>query len=70
MLKFIIDTQLPPSLALRLNEFGFDAIHTSYFKNGHLISDSGIRTIAIEENRIIITKDSDFFDYYILKWAS
>lgn len=69
MLKFIIDTQLPPSLARFLKLQGFDAIHTTYFQNGHLLKDSEIIKIAIKDNRIIITKDSDFFDNFLLKGA-
>ena len=67
MLKFIIDTQLPPSLARFLRLRGFDAIHTTYFNDGHLLKDSEIIQIAIQENRIIVTKDSDFFDNFLLK---
>lgn len=69
MLKFIVDTQLPPSLALKLRMYGTgaDAVHTTNYANGHLMNDKEIRKIAVAENRIIITKDSDFFDYFILK---
>jgi predicted nuclease of predicted toxin-antitoxin system len=69
MLKFIIDTQLPPSLARFLVSQGFDAIHTTYFPNGHLLKDSEIVKIAIHDVRIIVTKDSDFFDNFLLKGA-
>ena len=66
MLKFIIDTQLPPKLSKMLVSMGFDAIHTIYFPDGHLMSDQEITQIAISESRIVITKDSDFFDNYLL----
>ena len=69
MLKFIVDTQLPPKLATFLSYKGFDAIHTTFFPNGHLLRDQEIRGIAIQENRIIVTKDSDFFDGYLTKGA-
>lgn len=68
MNRFIIDTQLPPILAEFLRKEGFIAIHTSeYQENGHLLKDSEITKIAIQENLIIITKDSDFLDDYFLK---
>jgi predicted nuclease of predicted toxin-antitoxin system len=35
MLKFIIDTQLPPKLASFLTEKGCDAVHTTSFPDGH-----------------------------------
>jgi predicted nuclease of predicted toxin-antitoxin system len=66
MLKFIIDTQLPPKLAKYLRDKGFPTVHTTYFPNGHLLDDSAIIEIAIRDNRIIITKDSDFLDNFLL----
>ncbi|MEM1124979.1 MAG: DUF5615 family PIN-like protein [Bacteroidota bacterium] len=67
MLKFIIDTQLPYTLVKRLKALGADAIHTTYFSDGHLLDDYQIIEIAIEQGRIIITKDSDFQDNFLLK---
>ena len=69
MIRFIIDTQLPPKLAKYLREENFDAKHTTDYPNGHLLKDPEIIQIAIEEGRIIITKDQDFFDNYLLKGA-
>ena len=66
MLKFIIDTQLPHKLAKFLRDKGFPSVHTTYFPNGHLLDDKEIIEIAIQENRIIITKDSDFLDNFLL----
>jgi len=67
VLRFIIDTQLPPSLAEFFRRRGFDATHVMDYSRGVLTSDKEIITIATEEKRIIITKDSDFMDYYFLK---
>ncbi|MDZ7934577.1 MAG: DUF5615 family PIN-like protein [Emticicia sp.] len=64
-LSFIVDTQLPPVLATFLRQKGFKAIHTSsYRKYGHLMADKEIIEIAISENYIIVTKDSDFLDNF------
>jgi predicted nuclease of predicted toxin-antitoxin system len=68
-LRFLIDTQLPPILGKVLNENGLEAIHTTHYANGHLLNDSQIRKLAIEEERIIITKDKDFLDYFLVKGA-
>ena len=46
---------------------GFDAIHTTHFSEGHLLQDAEIGRIAIDEHRIIVTKDSDFPDSFFLK---
>jgi predicted nuclease of predicted toxin-antitoxin system len=67
MLRFIVDTQLPPRLAEYFNENGFDALHTTDFSEGHLLQDSQIIAIAAIQNRIVVTKDSDFLDHYLLK---
>ena len=69
MFRFLIDTQLPPLLAAYLTTKGFDAIHTTFFENGHLLKDAEISIIAITENRIIITKDGDFLDRYTIYGA-
>jgi predicted nuclease of predicted toxin-antitoxin system len=62
MVRFLVDTQLPPLLAAYLMSKGYDALHTTFFENGHLLKDAEISIIAKNENRIIITKDSDFLD--------
>jgi uncharacterized protein with PIN domain len=70
VLRFLIDTQLPPLLSILLNQWGYDSIHTTHFPDGHLLNDKAIREIAINNNRIIVTKDSDFYDYYHVKGST
>lgn len=69
MLRFIVDTQLPGALTAYLSREGFDAIHTTFYPEGHLLKDREVRERATSENRIIVTKDSDFFDYFFVKGA-
>ncbi|MBD2702892.1 DUF5615 family PIN-like protein [Spirosoma sp. BT702] len=69
MFKFLVDTQLPPMLATYLRWKGADAIHTTHFPEGHLLQDADIAKIALQEDRIIVTKDSDFPDAFFLKGA-
>ena len=66
MLRFLVDTQLPPSLAVYLSIKEYNSIHTTHFQDGHLLADHEISMIAKTENRIIITKDSDFFERYVI----
>jgi predicted nuclease of predicted toxin-antitoxin system len=66
-LRFIVDTQLPPSLAEFFRRRGLDATHVADYPNGALTSDREIIAIGREEMRIIVTKDNDFMDYYLLK---
>lgn len=60
MTQFLVDTQLPPRLAAFLKDKGHDAKHTVDYPNGVMLTDKEIRTIAEKENRVIISKDSDF----------
>ena len=66
-MKFIVDAQLPFSIALFLKDKGFDVLHTNDMPDKERTTDNQIRRIATLENRIVITKDYDFFDSYIIK---
>ena len=68
-MKFLVDTQLPPKLATYLSDRGYQSIHTTFFEDGHLLKDQEIIVIAKKEDRTIITKDSDFSEYFHLKGA-
>jgi predicted nuclease of predicted toxin-antitoxin system len=67
--SFINDTQLPPLLAHVIQRLGNEAMHTSFYPDGQFLDDKTIREISITENRIIITKDLDFAEYFIVKGA-
>ena len=67
MLKFIIDTQLPPKLATHLEALETDAVHTTNYLSGHLMADKEIIQKAIDEERIVVSKDADFRDYFLVK---
>ncbi len=66
MIQFIVDAQLPYSLVVMLRGKGLDVIHTDDLPNKERTSDNEIQTLAKEGNGIVITKDNDFFDSYIL----
>lgn len=63
-MKFIVDAQLPKSLARFLSERSFDAVHTLDLPRKNVTDDLEINRISLEENRIVISKDSDFYDSY------
>ena len=63
-MKFIIDAQLPFALSKYLEQKGFDVIHTDDLPNKEFTTDNEIREISVKENRILITKDSDFLDSF------
>ena len=66
-MKFIVDAQLPKSLSVFLKQKGFDSIHTLELPNKNKTKDNEIISFAVKENRIVVSKDSDFLDSFLLK---
>lgn len=66
-MKFIVDAHFPRRLSYWLIENGEDSIHTLDMPNKNKTSDIDIIKKADQESRIVITKDSDFYRYRILK---
>lgn len=60
-MKFIVDAQLPKSLSSLLNSLGADAIHTLDLPEQNKTGDHNIIKIAKTEQRVVITKDRDFY---------
>ncbi len=58
-MKFLIDNALSPQIATGLIEAGYDAIHVRDVKMG-TSSDIDIFDLAIVEQRVIISADTDF----------
>ena len=65
-MKFIIDAQLPRRLSHWINDQGYDSIHTLDLPEENLTNDSIIIKISMEQERIVISKDSDFFEQCIV----
>src|SRR5277367_3413507 len=66
-MKFIVDAQLPRRLARELVVAGHDAVHTLDLPAGNQTQDKEIITLAIRENRIVVTKDNDFVTSFLLQ---
>lgn len=66
-MNFLVDAQLPYRLKLWLAAEGLDVILTDDLPNQHLTSDLEIVRVADNENRIVISKDSDFIKLRILQ---
>lgn len=64
-MKFLIDAHLPASLAYFFKDH--DVVHSSELTEGNLTSDKTINAISISEERIVVTKDTDFYYSYIAK---
>jgi predicted nuclease of predicted toxin-antitoxin system len=65
--KFIVDAQLPKALSDFLRVKGFDSVHTLELPDKNKTQDNIINTIADKENRIVITKDNDFLESFLLE---
>lgn len=58
-MRFLIDAQLPPALAIWLMDRRYDAVHVAD-SLGPSASDESIWSAARLEDRVLITKDRDF----------
>jgi predicted nuclease of predicted toxin-antitoxin system len=63
-MKFLVDAQLPVRLSYLLKSMGHDAIHTKELALKNATPDTEINILSIREQRIVITKDSDFWDSF------
>ncbi|MBD2705124.1 DUF5615 family PIN-like protein [Spirosoma sp. BT702] len=66
-MKFLIDEQLPYLLAEWLQMKGHDAVHVSALQTNTRILDGYICERSMTEERIVITKDVDFLNTYLIK---
>lgn len=66
-MKFLVDAQLPFFLKAWLSAKGLDAIHTTDLPRQNLTADLDIAQIADDEDRIVISKDSDFLKLHVLR---
>jgi predicted nuclease of predicted toxin-antitoxin system len=67
MMRFIVDAHLPKRLSDLLIEMGYDSIHTFDLIDKNATDDNIIRKISVNESRVVITKDSDFEDSFLLQ---
>jgi predicted nuclease of predicted toxin-antitoxin system len=65
-MKFIVDAQLPRRLTLWLSANGYDALHTLDLPKANQTTDAEIVLLAEQEDRIVITKDADFVNSFLL----
>ncbi len=65
-MNFLIDAQLPRRLVLLLRQAGHDTIHTLDLPHGNRTSDAEINSWAASEQRVVITKDADFVNSFLV----
>lgn len=59
-MKFLVDNQLPLAVAYWIARIGFDSIHVSRL-GLEKSTDREIWDAALQQNRIVVSKDEDFF---------
>jgi predicted nuclease of predicted toxin-antitoxin system len=65
-MNFLVDAQLPRRLAWRLQAAGHDVRHTLDLPAGNRTTDAELNAISIRERRVLITKDADFVNSFLL----
>jgi predicted nuclease of predicted toxin-antitoxin system len=65
-MKFLVDAQLPQRLARGINAAGHDAIHTLDLPKGNRTTDSQIKMLSEKDQRVVVTKDADFVNSFLL----
>lgn len=66
-LKWLIDAQLPRRLSIWLDSQGEDAVHTLDLPAGNQTTDREFSTIADDQQRILVSKDQDFLDSFLVR---
>jgi len=64
--KFLVDAHLPRRLVHRLRQAGHDAVHTLDLPQGNRTTDAEINEIVAREQRVVVTKDADFVNSFII----
>jgi len=64
--KFLVDAHLPKTLSGFLCSKGFDSIHTLELPDKNKTKDYQIIALSEQENRVVISKDTDFLDSFLL----
>jgi len=66
-MKFLVDAQLPQRLARWLQAEGHEVVHTRDLPEGNRTGDAAINELSLREQRVVITKDEDFVDLFLLR---
>ncbi len=66
-MKWVVDAQLPRRLTRLFATAGHDAIHTADLPAKNRTPDPVILDISDREGRIVVTKDQDFVESFLLQ---
>ena len=65
-MKFLVDAQLPRRMALAIKAQGHDVLHTLDLPEANKTADEQINNLSMQEQRIVITKDADFVNSFLV----
>jgi predicted nuclease of predicted toxin-antitoxin system len=65
-MKFLVDAHLPAGLCGLLQAAGHDAIHTAALPARNQTPDRAINELSITDQRVVISKDTDFYYSHVL----
>lgn len=66
-MRYLVDAQLPPLLSDILNQMGFESKHVLELPKGDETKDTEITEFADLNNHVVITKDLDFYNSFMVK---
>ena len=66
-MKLLVDAHLPASLCALLQAAGHEAVHTSQLPARNRSTDSIINELSLTEQRVVISKDTDFYYSHLLE---
>lgn len=66
-MRFLVDAQLPRRLCDWFRQEGYDAVHILDLELGNRTPDAEIMRIADRHGRIVVTKDDDFVQSFLLR---
>jgi predicted nuclease of predicted toxin-antitoxin system len=65
-MKFLVDAHLPPGLCAALQAAGHDAVYPRQLSAQNRTPDEVINELSLREQRVVVTKDSDFYHSHLL----
>lgn len=66
-MRFLVDAQLPRRLVAHLRQANLETIHTLDLPEGNRTTDRRINELSIKEQYVVVTKDSDFVESFLLR---
>lgn len=66
-MRFLVDAHLPRGLCVSLARRGHDAVHTFNLPSQNATKDRVINQISIDDQRVVISKDTNFFYSHLLQ---